>query len=115
CVVIGGGETRKWRRKRYRAEESALRILLPHPAIDDEIDAVQDRLGEAGGGAGALLVAVIERCGSAPAVRDQFVNAYRWIDDAAAGESELLIVAGHRQEGLEVGRGVVEVADPVAL
>jgi len=26
-----------------------------------------------------------------------------------------LVVAGHRQEGLEVGRGVVEIADPVAL
>ena len=42
-------------------EEGALLLLVPYTAIDDEIDAVQDRLGEAGRGTGALLVAVIER------------------------------------------------------
>ena len=92
-----------------------MRILLPHPAIDDELGAVPQGFGEACGGAGALLVAVIERCGGGPAGRDQFVDAYRGIDDATAGESELLVVAGHRKEGLEVGRGVIEIADPVAL
>ena len=43
-------------------------------------------LGEAGGGAGALLVAVVERRGGAPAVRDQFVDADRGSTDAAAGK-----------------------------
>ena len=74
-----------------------------------------ERLGEAGGGVGALLVAVVERRGGAAAVGDQFVDADRGIDDAAAGEAELLVVAGHGQERLEVGRGVVEIADAVAL
>ena len=74
-----------------------------------------ERLGEAGSGAGALLVAIIERRVGAPAVRDEFVDADRGIDDAAAGEAELLVVAGHRQERLEVGRGVIEIADAVAL
>ena len=43
-------------------------------------------LGEAGGGAGALLVAVVERRGGASAVGDEFVDADRGIDDPAAGK-----------------------------
>jgi transposase InsO family protein len=44
---------------------------------------------------------------------DQLVDADRGTDDAAAGKTELLVVAGHGQEGGQVGRGVVEVADPL--
>src|SRR4030095_4416270 len=95
-VIIGRGETRKWRCKRSRTEEAALRILLPHPAIDDEVDAVEDRLGEAGGGAGALLVAVIERRGGAAAVGDQFIEADRRIDEAAGGGSGVPVVRRHQ-------------------
>ena len=58
-VVIGGGEARKWRFT-VRAEERRFGVLLPHAAIDDELGAVPQGFGEAGGGVGALLVAVIE-------------------------------------------------------
>ena len=114
-VVEGRRKARQWRRKRYRAEESALRVLLPHAAVDDQVDTFDDRLGEARGGAGALLVAVVEGRGSAPAIGDQFVDADRGVDNSATRQAELLVVAGHRQERLEVGRGVIEVADAVLL
>ena len=73
------------------------------------------RLGEAGGGAGALLVAVVERRAGAAAVGDEFVEPDRGIDHPAAGKAQLLVVAGDGQERVEARRGVVEVADAVAL
>src|SRR3954447_22633271 len=56
-------------------EESGLLLLVPHATIDDEIDAVPQRLGEAGSGAGALLIAVVERRAGAGAGGDEFVDA----------------------------------------
>src|SRR5207245_1437225 len=91
------------------------RPLVPHAAIDDQVDAVKDRLGEASGGALALLVAIVERGVGTPAVGGEVIEPNRRIDEAPAGEAELLIVAGYREEGFQVGRGVVEVADAVTL
>ena len=55
-------------------EEPALLLLVAHAAVDDEVDAVPQGLGEAGGGVRALLVAVVEWRTGAPAVGDQFVE-----------------------------------------
>jgi len=57
--------------------KNPLCCFCPHAAIDDEIDAVQQGLGEAGGGVGALLVAVVERGGGAAAVGGEFIEADR--------------------------------------
>src|SRR3954451_6269103 len=94
-------------------KESGLLLLVPHTAIDDEVDAVPEGLGEAGGGAGALLVAVVERRRGACAGGDQLVETDGGIDQPAAGKSELLVVAGHRQKRLQVRRRIVDIADPV--
>src|SRR5207244_3884978 len=74
-----------------------------------------DRLSELGGGAHALLVAVVERRVGALAVGDELVEADRGIDGTSAGQAELLVVAGYREEGLEVGRRVIDAADAVPL
>src|SRR5258707_8723068 len=58
---------------------------------------------------------MVERRLGACAVGDQFVEADGRIDEPAAGQSQLLIVAGYCQERREVGRGIVDVADGVAL
>src|SRR5258708_2548470 len=63
-----------------RIEEGGLLLLVPHAAIDDEIDAVRQGFGEAGGGVGALLVAVVEWRGGAAAVGDELIEADRGID-----------------------------------
>ena len=110
-IDIGGGETRK----RRGAKNSALLLLVPHAAVDDQVDAVHQGPGEAGGGVGALLVAVVERGGGAAAVGGEFIEPDRGIDEAAAGKTQLLVVAGQGQERGQIGRGVVEIADPVAL
>src|SRR3982075_562114 len=96
-----------------RIEEGGLLLLVPHAAIDDQIDAVQQCLGEAGGSIGALLVAVVERRAGAAPVGDELVDADRGINQSAARKSQLLIVAGQRQERGEIGRGIVEISDAV--
>src|SRR5262249_15520412 len=96
-------------------EKSGLALLVSDAAIDDQVDAFNDRLGEPGGGALALLVAVVERRVGAFAVGDELVDPDRGVDRASARQAELLIVAGYREEGLQVGRGVVDAADAVAL
>src|SRR5258707_7870175 len=58
---------------------------------------------------------MVERRLGACAVGDQFVESDGRIDEPAAGQSQLLIVAGYCQERREVGRGIVDVADGVAL
>src|ERR1700720_4268436 len=98
-----------------RIEEGGLLLLVPHAAIDDQIDAVQQCLGEAGGSVGALLVAIVERCCGAAAVGDELIDADGRIDDSATRESQLLVIAGESQERGETGRGVVEVSNAVAL
>src|SRR5262249_24617898 len=114
-VDIGRGKAGQWRRKRYRAEKSGLALLVSDAAIDDQVDAFNDRFGEPGGGALALLVAVVERRVGALAVGDELVEPDRGVDRASARQAELLIVAGYREKGLQVGRGVVDAADAVAL
>ena len=55
-------------------------------AVDDQVDAVHQGLGEAGGYAGALLVAIVERRAGASAVGHEFVQSDRGIDQPAAGK-----------------------------
>src|SRR5262249_32024144 len=89
--------------------------LVSDAAIDDQIDTFKDRLGESGGGALALLVAAIEWRVGALAIGDELVEPDRRIDQASRRPAEPLVVAGQGKEGVEVGRGVVDVADAVAL
>ena len=62
-----------------------------------------------------MLVGIVERRLGASAVGDELVKADGGIDESAAWQSQLLIVAGYCQERREVGRGIVDVADSVAL
>ena len=96
-------------------EEGGLLLLVPHPAIDDQVDAVHQGLGEAGVGVGALLVAVIEWRAGAATIGFEFIDSDGGIDEAATRKTQLLVVAGQGQERGEAGRGVIEIADPVAL
>ena len=96
-------------------KKASLLLLVADAAVDDQIDAVHQGFGEAGGGGGALLVAVVERRAGAPPVGGEFVEPDRGIDEAAAGKSELLVVAGQGQERGQAGRGVIQIADAVAL
>ena len=101
--------------RRQQAEEPRLLFLVAHAAIDDQVDAVHQGLGEAGSGVGALLVAIVEWGIGATAIGDELVQADRRINRTAARKTQLLVVAGQRQERGEAGRGVVQIADAIAL
>src|ERR1035437_5783284 len=101
--------------QRRTAEESRLLFLVPRAAVDDEVRAVPQCFGEAGGGVSALLVAIVKRCAGAAAVGSEFIESDGRLDKPAAGKSQLLVVAGQGQERSETGRRVADVPDPVAL
>ena len=62
-----------------------------------------------------LLVAVIERRVGAAPVGDEFVDAGGGVDQPAARESEVLIVAGYVEERREIRSGVANLAEAVFL
>ena len=90
--------------ERQRAEKARLLLLVADAAIDDQLGAVPQRLGEAGGGVEALLVAVVERRNRFPCVGDELVEPDRRIDQASAGKADVLVVSGHGQKRREVRR-----------
>ena len=113
CRVDIVGES--WNRRATSRPKNPLAVFLSRtPPSTIRSTPFITGLGEAGSGVGALLVAVIERrIGALRSVTSWFTP----IDGSTVGrrKTQPLVVAGQRQERREAGRGVVQIADAVAL